>query len=140
MKNIWFPVLTAIAIGCAPTPENGVKVVPAPKTDVSQLGIAVEESGLAQLRSKVIGRDDAECNATSVGQLCSIEKQNEIYVFTFVDSPAHPAAMFRGFVELQDGGRVEFQQRGWFAGDEEQAMLFYDQVIEARLLPNRPVE
>ncbi len=102
---------------------------------VSDLGIVVNAPGLAELREKVVTREDATCEGAEIGQICRIAPGNELYVFTAEADPAHPAAMFRGYVSDEDSGETSTQQRGWTAGDANAAQGFFARVTAAGIAP-----
>lgn len=99
-----------------------------PIPDVQELGLRVDASGLAELKQKVTGRDDAHCHAmASPAVMCHVADGREVYTFTEVGAPAHPSALFRGFV-IGDDGTPQLQERGWSAGDSAAAANFFASV------------
>lgn len=99
-----------------------------PIPDFSDLTLRSSADGLAELKSKVTGRDDAHCHAlASRAVSCLIGEGREVYTFTEEGAPAHPSALFRGFGADEDG-EPQLQQRGWSAADESEAAAFFTSV------------
>ena len=99
-----------------------------PIPDVSELGLNVSASGLAELQAKVEGREDGHCHPMSrPAIMCHVAGGREVYTFTEPGDPAHPAALFRGFVTAEDG-TPRLEERGWTAGDAEAAETFFASV------------
>lgn len=99
-----------------------------PIADFSDLSLRSDAAGLAELKAKVMSREDAHCHAMAMPTvLCHVASGREVYTFTEQGSPAHPAALFRGFVVSEDGV-PELQERGWSAGDAEAAADFFGSV------------
>lgn len=100
-----------------------------PIPDVQELDLRVTGSGLAELKEKVTGREDAHCHAmASRAVMCHVAGGREVYTFTEEGAPAHPSALFRGFVTSEDG-TPQLQERGWSAGDEAAAIDFFASVM-----------
>lgn len=97
-----------------------------PIPDVQDLSLRSNAAGLAELKSKVEGREDAHCHAmASRAVMCHVANGREVYTFTEDGALAHPSALFRGFVVTEDGS-VQLQERGWSAaGDVASAQAFY---------------
>lgn len=100
-----------------------------PVPDFQELDNRVTASGLAELKAKVTGREDAHCHAmASRAVMCHVADGREVYTFTEEGAPAHPSALFRGFV-ISDDGAPQLQERGWSAGDEGAALDFFASVM-----------
>ncbi len=96
-----------------------------PIPDLQDLSLRASAAGLAELRSKVEGRDDAHCHAMARrAVMCHVANGREVYTFTEVGAPAHPSALFRGFVRAEDG-TPQLQERGWSGADETDAAAFF---------------
>lgn len=105
---------------------------------VSELGIEVGPSGLAELKSKVRGREDASCQSPRQAViLCVIGAGGEVYQFTETGHPAHPSGYFLGFAERD--GTWQLEERGWTAQDDEDAaQRFFTRARSAEPAPQRP--
>lgn len=97
-----------------------------PIPDVQDLSLRSNAAGLAELKSKVEGREDAHCHAmASRAVMCHVANGREVYTFTEDGAPAHPSALFRGFVVAEDGS-AQLQERGWSAAEDlDAAQAFY---------------
>lgn len=97
-----------------------------PIPDVQDLSLRSNVAGLAELKSKVEGREDAHCHAmASRAVMCHVANGREVYTFTEDGAPAHPSALFRGFVVAEDGS-AQLQERGWSAAEDlDAAQAFY---------------
>lgn len=99
-----------------------------PMPDFSDLSLRSSADGLLELKSKVLGRDDAHCHAlASRAVSCLIGDGRETYTFTEDGAPAHPSALFRGF-GVDENGLPQLQERGWSAADEAVAASFFASV------------
>lgn len=99
-----------------------------PVPDFSDLTLRSGASGLTELKSKVMGRDDTHCHAMAMpAVMCHIGDGRELYTFTEEGAPAHPSVLFRGFVVTEDGS-PQLQERGWSAADEAAAASFFASV------------
>ena len=99
-----------------------------PIPDLSDRTLRVSASGLTELQEKVQGRPDAHCHAMAIRAVsCEVADGREVYVFTETGAPAHPSALFRGFVSAEDG-TPQLQERGWSAADESDASDFFKSV------------
>ncbi|MEM7459628.1 MAG: cupin domain-containing protein [Pseudomonadota bacterium] len=99
-----------------------------PIPDFSDLSLRSNVDGLAELRAKVTGREDAHCHALASRALtCEVADGREVYAFTEEGSPAHPSALFRGFV-VGDEGVPQLQERGWSSADEADAARFFETI------------
>lgn len=108
-----------------------------PEPVISELGLSVGETGLLELAGKVKCREDAECSAAERTDVtfCKVKRGTEIYWMTDNDHPAHPAVLFRGYVESENGLRLE--ERGWYAGDAGAAIDFFNNNRAGDLQPKR---
>lgn len=97
-----------------------------PIPDVQDLSLRSNAAGLAELKSKVEGREDAHCHAmASRAVMCHVANGREVYTFTEDGALAHPSALFRGFVVTEDGS-AQLHERGWSAADDmDAAQAFY---------------
>ena len=108
-------VICLILAGCSTMAE--------PVPSVSDLGIKTNSAGLVELATKVSGRDDADCTTKKKWLICSVRDGAEVYTFATSDHAAHPAALFQGYVDSDDGVRLE--ERGWYSGDKDLADSFF---------------
>lgn len=100
--------------------------------DVSELGIVVDAAALAEITSGVLSRADAACRDSEPAmRICLVNHGSEALVFTREGHAGHPAALFRGLMGRD--GRVLFEERGWYAGNEAAAAGFYTEA--AGLMP-----
>lgn len=105
-----------------------------PEPEISELGIKVEADGLAELTGKVRGREDADCHPVAAAMTaCAIKQGTEIYWISEESHPAHPASLFRGYVE--NGGSHRLEERGWYAGDPGEAIDFFNAARSGDLQP-----
>jgi len=99
-----------------------------PIPDLRDLKLRKSESDLANLREKIKGRGDAHCHAmSSPAVMCHVADGREVYTFTEAGAPAHPSALFRGFVVVENG-TPQLQERGWSAADDIAAQAFFASV------------
>ncbi len=130
MKKIiaGFLALFMTACGAAPVEEAAV----------SEVGIKTSTPGLIELMQKVSGRDDADCMSPAENvSVCFVSEGREVYSFTFGDHPAHPAALFRGYVEVEGQEALQLQERGWYAGNEAAARAFFERRASSAEQPKR---
>lgn len=118
-------------------PQAQTQTNPAPTPSVSELGIEVTASGLAELQDKVSGREDSSCSSLNRDFVCIIGNGTELYIFSMGPDGKTQTAMFRGYVS-GDGGDIEFQQRGWYYGDAVTAGRIFNRLIKNGPLPTRP--
>lgn len=96
-----------------------------PIPDLKDLSLRSGPAGLSELRSKVEAREDAHCHAMARRAImCHVANGREIYTFTEDGAPAHPSALFRGFVVANDG-TLQLQERGWSGADNAAAQAFF---------------
>lgn len=99
-----------------------------PIPDFRDLNLRSTEVELSDLKSKVEGRADAHCHAMAFEAiLCQTAAGREIYAFTEAGAPAHPSALFRGFVIGEDD-RPQLQERGWSGANDDVAQAFFRSV------------
>ena len=106
-----------------------------PEPAISNLGIKTGAAGLIELSEKVSGREDAVCTAREQWLVCPVRNGAEVYTFAAADHPAYPAALFRGFVDSDEGVRLE--ERGWFSGDDDTATSFFNAAKSESIQPVR---
>ena len=100
-----------------------------PIADLSVLDLRSDAEGLRELKAKVQSREDAHCHAmASPSTMCHVAGGREVYTFTEAGSPAHPSALFRGFVTAEDG-TPQLQERGWTGATEDTAAKFFASVM-----------
>ena len=96
-----------------------------PVPDLSVLDLRADADGLSELQAKVQSREDAHCHAmASQSMMCHVAGGREVYTFTEAGSPAHPSALFRGFV-IADDATPQLQERGWSGAAEVDAAKFF---------------
>ncbi|NQY96304.1 MAG: cupin domain-containing protein [Henriciella sp.] len=99
-----------------------------PVPDVQAFELGVEAEKITTLMDNIESRGDYHCHAMSrPASVCHLENHRELYVFTEPGDMAHPAALFRGFVLAEDG-TPQLQERGWAAGDEDAAKVFFSTI------------
>ncbi|MEM7327087.1 MAG: cupin domain-containing protein [Pseudomonadota bacterium] len=99
-----------------------------PIPDVRDVSLRSSEAGLAELKSKVESRADAHCHAMARrAVMCHVASGREVYTFTEDGDPAHPSALFRGFVLAEDG-TPQLQERGWSGADPAAAQSFFSSI------------
>ena len=99
-----------------------------PIPDFHDLGLRVDASKLAELKSNVMSRSDAHCHAmASRAEMCHLANGREVYAFTEEGAPAHPSILFRGFVN-EGGDAPQLIERGWSAADVDAAASFFASV------------
>ena len=96
-----------------------------PIPDVQTFDLAAETDRITLLMDNIQSRGDYHCHAmASPATMCHLENGRELYAFTEPGHPAHPAALFRGFVLSADGS-PKLEERGWSAGDADAASQFF---------------
>lgn len=96
-----------------------------PIPDVQTFDLAAETDRITLLMDNIQSRGDYHCHAmASPATMCHLENGRELYAFTEPGHPAHPAALFRGFV-LSADGTPKLEERGWSAGDADAASQFF---------------
>lgn len=99
-----------------------------PIPDLKDLSLRSDAAGLSELRSKVEAREDAHCHAMARRAImCHVADGRELYTFTEDGAPAHPSALFRGFV-VADDGTPQLQERGWSGADNAAAQAFFSSI------------
>lgn len=127
MKRV-FLVMALLCAGCSAEPSSTLSSRDL-RPEVSERGINVGKDGLDELVGKVATRSDAACRIVTAGvRLCMINHGAEAWVYTLDNHPAHGAALFRGLIDRD--GRIVFEERGWFAGEEAAARAFFDEAAE----------
>lgn len=106
-------------------PERINIVAGKPVPDLSDLTLRSTEAELAELQLSITAQTGAHCHAmASRTVMCHAGDGREVYAFTEVGAPAHPSALYRGFVTTEDG-EVQLKERGWSAADETAAASFF---------------
>lgn len=99
-----------------------------PIPDQSDLSLRVTAEEVAALKTKALNHQGGHCHAlASRAVSCHVAGGREVHVFTEEGAPAHPSALFRGFVTNEDGV-AQLQERGWSAADETAATVFFESV------------
>lgn len=92
---------------------------------VSDLGIQVGASGLAELQAKVMERGDAVCSTDNGQTECIVSNGHEVYTFTTDAHPAHHSVLYRGYTLNEETGETSPEMRGWYAGTPEAVALTF---------------
>jgi quercetin dioxygenase-like cupin family protein len=102
--------------------ENG------PVADEQSFDFDRSSDEITTLMDNIDSRGDFHCHPMARRAVkCFADSARELYVFTEPGDPAHPSALFRGFVAGANGVPI-LKEAGWSAVDEETAKVFFRSV------------
>ena len=99
---------------------------PVPDEQKFEFGVPSEQ--VTTLMDNIESRSDYHCHAMAhPATMCHLDSGRELYVFTEPGAPSHPSALFRGFVQDENGTPV-LKETGWSAVDEDTAGAFFGSI------------